>query len=174
MPDGVVGELAVRGPYTVRGYYKAPALTAAAYTADGFYRMGDAVRKVDGYLYLEGRIKDLINRGGEKVSTDEIENHIVAHPAVQNVCVVAMPDRVFGEKACAFVVPKPGAQLDFEALKEFLLARGIAKFKLPERLELVDAFPLSPAGKVLRRELRDVIAARLASEGDADRPPRAA
>jgi 2,3-dihydroxybenzoate-AMP ligase len=174
VPDGVVGELAVRGPYTVRGYYKAPALTAAAYTADGFYRMGDAVRKVDGYLYLEGRIKDLINRGGEKVSTDEIENHIVAHPAVQNVCVVAMPDRVFGEKACAFVVPKPGAQLDFEALKEFLLARGIAKFKLPERLELVDAFPLSPAGKVLRRELRDVIAARLASEGDADRPPRAA
>jgi len=174
VPDGVVGELVVRGPYTVRGYYKAPALTAAAYTTDGFYRTGDVVRKVDGYLYLEGRIKDLINRGGEKVSTDEVENYIVDHPAVQNVCVVAMPDRVFGEKACAFVIPKPGAQLDFEALKDFLLARGIAKFKLPERLELVDAFPLSPAGKVLRRELRDVIAARLASEGDADPPPRAA
>lgn len=168
--DGVVGELAVRGPYTVRGYYKAPELTAAAYTADGFYRMGDAVRKVGGYLYLEGRIKDLINRGGEKISTDEVENHIVAHPAVQNVCVVAMPDRVFGEKACAFVIPKPGGQLDFQALQEFLLARGIAKFKLPERLELVEGFPLSPAGKILRRELRELIATRLASEANRDAP----
>lgn len=164
VPDGSVGELAARGPYTVRGYYRAPEATAAAFTEDGFYRMGDAVRKVGDYLYLEGRIKDLINRGGEKVSVEEVENHIVAHPAVENVCVVAMPDERLGERACAFVIPRPGQAISFEALKEFLLARDIASFKLPERLELIDAFPLSPAGKILRRELRVMIAARLAAE----------
>lgn len=167
VPDGVVGELATRGPYTVRGYYNAPEASASAFTADGFYRMGDAVRKVDGYLYLEGRFKDLINRGGEKISAEEIENHIVAHPAVANVCVVAMPDEQFVEKACAFVMARPGCTLGFSELQEFLLARGIARFKLPERLEVVGAFPLSPAGKVLRRELRAVIAARLEAERDA-------
>lgn len=164
LPDGVVGELAARGPYTIRGYYKSPEATAAAFTADGFYRMGDAVRKVDGYLYLEGRLKDLINRGGEKVSIEEVENHVIAHPSVQNVCIVAMPDERYGERACAFVVLRPGCTLDFPTLQRFLIDRGIAKFKLPERLELVDAFPLSPAGKVLRRELRAMIAARLESE----------
>ena len=164
VPDGCVGELQVRGPYTFRGYYDAPEATAAAFTADGFYRMGDAVRKVGGYLYVEGRIKDLINRGGEKVSSEEVENHLIAHPAVQNVCVVAMPDPVYGERACAFVITKDGASLDFESMKTFLIGRGIAKFKLPERLELVESFPLSPAGKILRRELRTIIAARIEEE----------
>ena len=164
VPDGCVGELVARGPYTFRGYYKAPEATAAAFTSDGFYRMGDAVRKVGGYVYVEGRIKDLINRGGEKVSSEEVENHLIAHPAVQNVCVVAMPDPVYGERACAFVIVRNGASLDFESMKAFLIGRGIAKFKLPERLELVDAFPLSPAGKILRRELRAIIAAKLEAE----------
>jgi len=164
LPDGAVGELAARGPYTMRGYYDAPEATAAAFTPDGFYRMGDAVRRVGGYLYLEGRLKDLINRGGEKVSIEEVENHVIAHPAVANVCVVAMPDERYGEKACAFVVLEPGCTLGFRELQEFLLARGIAKFKMPERLEVVDDFPLSPAGKVLRRELRAMIAARLEDE----------
>lgn len=158
VPDGEIGELQVRGPYTVRGYYRAPEMTAAAFTPDGFYRMGDAVRKVGDYLYLEGRLKDLINRGGEKISVEEVENHIVAHPAVNDVCVVAMPDPKYGEKACAFVIAKAGETITFEELQSFLLARGIARFKLPERLEVVDAFPLSPAGKVLRRELRARIA----------------
>lgn len=164
LPDGAVGELAVRGPYTIRGYYNAAKANTSAFTADGFYRMGDAVRKMDSNLYVEGRFKDLINRGGEKISAEEVENHVIAHPAVANVCVVAMPDEQFGEKACAFVITRPGHDLDFSALQEFLLARGIAKFKLPERLEVVDAFPLSPAGKVLRRELRTFIARRLESE----------
>lgn len=164
VPDGCVGELVVRGPYTFRGYYKAPEATAAAFTSDGFYRMGDAVRKVGGYVYVEGRIKDLINRGGEKVSSEEVENHLIAHPAVQNVCVVAMPDPVYGERACAFVIAREGASLDFESMKTFLIGRGIAKFKLPERLEVVESFPLSPAGKILRRELRAIIAAKLEAE----------
>lgn len=173
VPEGVIGELQVRGPYTVRGYYRAPEMTAAAFTPDGFYRMGDAVRKVGDYLYLEGRLKDLINRGGEKISVEEVENHIVAHPAVRDVCVVAMPDEKYGEKACAFVIPRAGGSLTFEELQEFLLARGIARFKLPERLEVVEAFPLSPAGKVLRRELRSMIVQRLQAghglENTADR-----
>lgn len=164
VPDGCVGQLTVRGPYTFRGYYNMPEATAAAFTADGYYRMGDAVRKVDGYLYVEGRIKDLINRGGEKVSSEEVENHLIAHPAIRNVCVVAMPDPVYGERACAFVILEEGASLDFESMKTFLLEREIAKFKLPERLELVESFPLSPAGKILRRELRSIIAARIEAE----------
>ncbi|MCC7326516.1 MAG: AMP-binding protein [Burkholderiales bacterium] len=164
VPDGCAGELVARGPYTFRGYYTAPEATAAAFTPDGFYRMGDVVRRIDGYLYVEGRIKDLINRGGEKVSSEEVEGHLVAHPSVRNACVVAMPDPVYGERACAFVIPRDGATLDIESMKAFLIAQGIAKFKLPERLELVDSFPLSPAGKILRRELRATIAAKLEAE----------
>jgi 2,3-dihydroxybenzoate-AMP ligase len=165
LPDGAVGHLVCRGPYTIRGYYKAPEATRAAYTADGFYRMGDAVRRVGGYLYVEGRFKDLINRGGEKISCEEVENHILAHPAVKSACVVAMPDPVFGEKACAFVIPRPGATLTLADLRAFLLEREIAKFKFPERLEIVEEFPVSPAGKILRRDLRRIIADKLAQEG---------
>jgi 2,3-dihydroxybenzoate-AMP ligase len=164
LPDGEVGELVCRGPYTMRGYYKAPEATAAAYTADGFYRMGDAVRKIGRDLYVEGRLKDLINRGGEKISCEEIENHLLAHPKIKSACVVAMPDKVFGEKACAFVILRGSSELSFEELKSYLLERDIAKFKLPERLEIVPEFPISAAGKILRRELRDVIAQRIAAE----------
>jgi 2,3-dihydroxybenzoate-AMP ligase len=155
--DGEAGELICRGPYTVRGYYKAPEKTRAAFTDDSFYRTGDVVRRIDGNLYVEGRLKDIINRGGEKISCEEVENHILSHPKVKNACVVAMPDPMFGEKACAFVIPVDGATLDLDEMNNFLLRREIAKFKLPERLRLVREFPTSPAGKVLRRELRRII-----------------
>ncbi len=164
VPDGEPGELLARGPYTIRGYYNAPEANKQAFTADGFYRMGDIVRRVDGYLYVEGRKKDLINRGGEKISCEEVENYILACPAVQAVCVVAMPDDTYGEKGCAFVILEPGHSLDLEELTNFLIARSIAKFKLPERLELIEQFPISPAGKILRRELRAKIAAIVAAE----------
>ncbi len=162
--EGERGELLVRGPYTIRGYYNAPALNAAAFTADGFYRMGDMVRRRGGTIYVDGRKKDLINRGGEKISSEEVENHILAHPMVESVCVVAMPDAVYGEKACAVVILKPRKRLEFGELIAFLEGRRIARFKLPERLELVDAFPMSPAGKILRRELRAIVAARVTAE----------
>ncbi|MBN9459905.1 MAG: AMP-binding protein [Burkholderiales bacterium] len=165
VPDGEPGELLARGPYTIRGYYNAPETNAAAFTADGFYRMGDVVRKVGRYLFTEGRKKDLINRGGEKISSDEVENLILMHPAVEGCCVVAMPDPIYGEKACAFVVLHEGSALALPELCEFLLAQRIAKFKLPERLEVVERFPISPAGKILRRELRERIAATVAREG---------
>lgn len=168
LPDGEAGELLTRGPYTIRGYYDAPQTNAAAFTPDGFYRMGDVVRRSGRYLFTEGRRKDLINRGGEKISSDEIENLILRHPAVDGCCVVAMPDPLFGEKACAFVVLQPGHALGLPELCEFLLAQRIARFKMPERLEIVERFPISPAGKILRRELRERIAATLASEAAAD------
>jgi 2,3-dihydroxybenzoate-AMP ligase len=156
--DGTVGELICRGPYTVRGYYNAPDKDRAAFTVDGYYRMGDMVRRVGGNLYVEGRLKDIINRGGEKISCEEVENYILGHPKIKNVCVVAMPDVIFGEKACAFVIPVAGETVGLDEIKSFLLARNIAKFKLPERLTVVNEFPISPAGKILRRELRQAAA----------------
>lgn len=162
--DGVPGELCVRGPYTVRGYYNAPDKNREAFTGDGFYRMGDFVRKRGRQVYTEGRRKDIINRGGEKISCDEIENYLFAHPKIKAATLVAMPDEAFGEKACAFVIAKPGETLGFDELIAFLKERRIASFKLPERLEIVAEFPTSPVGKVLKRELRERIAAKLREE----------
>jgi 2,3-dihydroxybenzoate-AMP ligase len=126
--------------------------------------MGDYVRKRGRYVFAEGRKKDLINRGGEKIGCEEVENLIFKHPKVQQVALVAMPDPVFGEKACAFVVAKPGERLGFDELIAFLKAQRIASFKLPERLELVDRLPTSPVGKVLKRQLREQIAERVQAE----------
>jgi len=161
VPDGEPGELVTRGPYTINGYYDAPAKNVEAFTADGFYRMGDIVRKRGAHVYTEGRRKDLINRGGEKISCDEVENLIFMHPKVKAVTLVGIPDPVFGEKACACVICKPGETLGFDELVAFLRAQRIASFKLPERLELMNEFPLSPVGKILKRELREAIAKKL-------------
>jgi 2,3-dihydroxybenzoate-AMP ligase len=162
--DGQPGELLTRGPYTIRGYYNAAEKNQEAFTPDGFYRMGDIVRKRGRYVFAEGRKKDLVNRGGEKISCEEVENLIHMHPSVAQVALVAMPDPVFGEKACAFVVTKPGARLGFEELIAFLKAQRIASFKLPERLEVVEHFPTSLVGKILKRQLRDMIAEKLRDE----------
>lgn len=157
LADGLPGELLVRGPYTIRGYYNAPETNANSFTNDGFYRMGDIVRKRGRYVYTEGRKKELINRGGEKISSEEIENLIIRHPAVSAVCVIAVPDAVYGERACACIIPQEGRHISLPELNSFLLEQRIAKFKLPERIEIVDSFPMSPAGKVLRRKLREYV-----------------
>jgi 2,3-dihydroxybenzoate-AMP ligase len=162
--DGEPGELLTRGPYTIRGYYRADEKNREAFTDDGWYRMGDIVRRRGRFVWTEGRRKDLINRGGEKISCEEVESLIYRHPKVKVVTLVGMPDPRFGERACAFVVPKPGAALDFDELIAFLRAQNIASFKLPERLEVVDELPLSPVGKILKRELRERITAKLAAE----------
>jgi len=135
--------------------------------------MGDIVRKFGNYLYVEGRKKDLVNRGGEKISCEEIENHILANEKVEAACVVAMPDDIFGEKACAFIIARKGETIDLPELSDFLSKRGIAKFKRPERLELVGEFPISPAGKILRRDLRALIARRLENEKGLKQPKAA-
>jgi len=164
VPDGVPGELATRGPYTIRSYFNAPEVDRTAFTADGFYLMGDIVRKEGRYVFAEGRKKDFVNRGGEKISCEEVENLILQHPKVFQVSLVAMPDETFGEKACAFVRTKSGVPLTFDELIDFLRAKKIASFKLPERLEVIAAFPVSPVGKILKRELRETIAAKVAAE----------
>jgi 2,3-dihydroxybenzoate-AMP ligase len=154
VPDGEVGELLVRGPYTLRGYYGVPEYNARTFTSDGFYCSGDLMRRhPSGNYIVEGRKKDLINRGGEKISAEEIENLILSHPAVLNVACVPMPDPVLGERMCAFVVPKPGRTLTLAELTAFLTEKGLAKFKLPERLELTDDLPLSKFGKVAKNVL---------------------
>ena len=164
VPDGQSGELLTRGPYTIRGYYQAPEKNREAFTAEGFYRMGDIVRKRGRAVFTEGRRKDLINRGGEKISCEEVENLIFGHPAVRSVVLVAMPDPVFGEKACACVIAKDGATLTLPELVAWLKAKRIASFKLPERLEVMERFPVSPVGKIMKRELREQIAALVAAD----------
>jgi non-ribosomal peptide synthetase component E (peptide arylation enzyme) len=156
VPEGEVGELTVRGPYTLRGYYRADDYNARVFTPDGFYRSGDLMRRHPSGAYLvEGRIKDLVNRGGEKISAEEVENLILSHPAVRNVACIPVPDPVLGERMCACVILRDGRTLTFEELTEHLLGLGMAKFKLPERLELVDDFPLSPFGKVSKKALME-------------------
>ena len=155
---GEVGELCARGPYTLRGYYGAPEHNRKAFTSDGFYRSGDLMRRhPSGNYMVEGRKKDLINRGGEKISAEEIENLILQHPAVQNVACIAIPDAELGERMCACVILRPGQSLMLDALVRFLAGKEIAKFKLPERLEIVADFPLSTFGKVSKKALVETV-----------------
>jgi 2,3-dihydroxybenzoate-AMP ligase len=162
---GQVGEFLARGPYTLRGYFGVPEYNARAFTTDGFYRSGDLMRlHPSGNYMVEGRKKDLINRGGEKISAEEIENLILTHPAVQNVACVPMPDPVLGERMCAYVIVRAGKTLTLPELVTFLMNEEIAKQKLPERLELVEDFPLSPFGKVSKKDLTEKIALKLKEE----------
>ncbi len=176
---GETGEFAFRGAHTLRGYFNAPAATAESFTSTGFFRSGDLMRVVrigdrDHYVF-EGRLKDNINRGGEKFGAEEIENMIVRHPAVNDARVVAMPDPFLGEKACAFIIPNPDQPLpSVAALGDFLLHQGLAKFKLPERVEAIAEFPITRVGKVdkhaLRRMISDILVRERGSEtaGSAD------
>jgi 2,3-dihydroxybenzoate-AMP ligase len=160
VPDGEIGELQVRGPYTLRGYYAAPEYNARTFTPDGFYRSGDLMRRHgSGNYVVEGRKKDLINRGGEKISAEEVENLILSHPAILNVACVPMPDPVLGERMCAFAILRGGQTLTLAELTAFLTDKGLARFKLPERLELLEDFPLSKIGKVAKSVLTRMAAA---------------
>jgi len=154
VPDGEPGELIVRGPYTLRGYFRSPEHNARAFTPDGFYRSGDLLRKLpSGNYVVEGRVKDLINRGGEKISAEEVENLILSHPAVLNVACVPYPDPVLGERMCACLVLREGHDLGLDQLVRYLRGFEIATFKLPERVAYFDSLPLSGFGKVSKKEL---------------------
>jgi 2,3-dihydroxybenzoate-AMP ligase len=157
---GSTGELLTRGPYTLQGYYRAPEHNARAFTADGFYRTGDLARlTATGDLVIEGRVKDVIIRGGDKVSAAEVEEHLLAHPAVAAVAVVAVPDQYLGERVGAFVVPH-GTPPHLRELKQSLHARGLADYKLPDWLALVEHLPLTGLGKVDKKALAAEAAAR--------------
>lgn len=174
VPDGAVGELAARGPYTIRGYYRADDHNRTNFTPDGFYRTGDLARRhvtdTGTYYSIEGRLKDVINRGVEKIHAEEVEDLIVRHPDVATAALVAMPDPVLGERACAYLVMEAGAEaLAVQSLGEHLLARGLAKYKLPERVEIVSALPLTNVGKVAKKELRADIEKKLVEEKENSR-----
>jgi 2,3-dihydroxybenzoate-AMP ligase len=167
-PDGQVGELCARGPYTLRGYYDAADHNRTAFTSDGFYRTGDllAYRVVDGVrcYTIEGRIKDLINRGGEKINAEEVENLLVAHPDITDAALVAMPDPTLGERVCAFLVGSD--QLSMEEIRAHLEGLGVARYKWPERFEWLPELPrASQVGKTDKKRLRAMAADLVPNEG---------
>jgi 2,3-dihydroxybenzoate-AMP ligase len=172
---GETGEMCCRGPYTLRGYFGVPEYNKRAFTSDGFYRSGDLMRQhPSGNYMVEGRKKDLVNRGGEKISAEEIENLILSHPSVQNVACIAVPDPDLGEKMCACVILNRGTALTFDELSTFLLAKEIARNKVPEYLEIMDEFPVSTFGKVSKKVLVETISPKIPAMAAAARAARAA
>lgn len=160
---GEPGALHTRGPYTFRGYYQSPAHNARVFDAEGFYCSGDlVVQDQDGYLTVVGRQKDQINRGGEKIAAEEVENQLLHHPAITQAALVSMPDSAMGEKSCAFIVSTDLA-LKPLALRKFLRERGVADFKLPDRFETLDALPMTAVGKIDKQGLRARIAHLIAA-----------
>ncbi|PZO65016.1 MAG: 2,3-dihydroxybenzoate-AMP ligase [Paracoccus denitrificans] len=155
VPDGESGHLLTRGPYTIRAYHNDPAANARSFTDDGFYRTGDIVRRLPGgYLVVQGRAGDHINRAGEKISAEEIEDHLLAHPGIFDAAVVSIPDEVLGERSCAFVIAAPGERPRIPDIKAFIRKRGIAEFKVPDQVVFVDSFDTTAVGKVSRNVLR--------------------
>lgn len=151
---GEVGELWTRGPYTLRGYYRVPEYNATAFTPDGFFKTGDLVRQLPtGHLVVEGRVKDVINRGGENVSASELEEHLLGHPGIVAAAVVGLPDERVGELVCAVIVADPAGAPKLKELKAYLHERGLARFKQPDKLVVVDELPVTAVGKISKREL---------------------
>ncbi|MCU5105995.1 (2,3-dihydroxybenzoyl)adenylate synthase [Bacillus cereus] len=154
---GEVGNLLTRGPYTIRGYYKAEEHNFKSFTTEGYYRTGDLVKLTeDGYLIVEGRVKDQINRGGEKISAEEVENHLLAHKDITDVAIVSIPDLYLGERIGAYIIPKVNRPT-LKDLKEFLTLRGVAEYKFPDQVEYITEFPETGVGKVSKKELRKMI-----------------
>lgn len=170
---GEMGEMCFRGPSSLTGFFNAPQANAGAFTSDGFYRTGDMMtaHTIDGVTYyaFEGRLRDNINRGGEKIGCEEVEAFVSQHPAVADAKLVAMPDAFYGEKGCVFIIARPGQTVpDIKMLAEFLTAQGLAKYKCPERLEVVDEFPLTRVGKLdkpaLKKQIHDMLQLEAATQ----------
>ena len=149
LPLGEVGEEWSRGPNTFLGYLDEPELTRKYLDQEGWYHSGDLARALpDGSIRISGRLKDVIVRGGQKISVREVEDYLAAHPAIYSAAVVGMPHPRLGETGCAVVVVKPGCHLSLPELTDFLLQKGVARFKLPERLEIWPSLPTTPSGKI--------------------------
>jgi non-ribosomal peptide synthetase component E (peptide arylation enzyme) len=171
---GEMGEFCFRGPSSLRGYYGNAEASRAALTSDGFFRSGDMMTEcqLDGrnYFRFEGRLRDNINRGGEKIACEEVEGFLSRHPAIADAKLVAMPDPIYGEKACAFLIMRPGHSVPTIAnLIAFVTAHGLAKYKCPERIEVLDTFPTTKVGKLNKPALREMIEEKLKSESRAAR-----
>lgn len=167
--NGQMGELCFRGPSTLTGYYDDAESNAKAFTSDGFYRSGDMMTAhvIGGrtHFAFEGRLRDNINRGGEKIGCEEVETFVCKHPAVNDAKLIAMSDPIYGEKGCIFIIPRAGAQLpNVRTLSEFLVGQGLAKYKSPERIELIDIFPVTKVGKLDKLALKIILSERMAFE----------
>ncbi len=168
VPVGEEGELFCRGPYSTTGYYKMPEATLDVWGGDmdGWFKTGDLARlDREGNLYIVGRLKDQIKRGGMSIAPVEIEDLLRTHHKVREVAVVGMPDRILGEKVCAFVIPEAGQSLGLEEAVGFLRERKLATFKLPERIEIIDRFPMVAGQKISKKALTEIVAGKLREEG---------
>ena len=164
LPQGQAGHLLTRGPYTIRGYYRAASHNTQAFTPDGFYRTGDIVSLTpEGYIVVEGRHKDQINRGGEKISAAEVEEQLLKHPNIIDAAVVSMEDDFLGERSCAYVIPHNNVRISLMTIRRFLREQGLAEYKFPDRIEMINNFPKTHFGKVSKKLLRQKINKQLSS-----------
>ncbi len=164
---GEVGEIVVRGPTMDGAFYKDPEATRHAWTPDGWFHMGD-LGKWDGHgnIVIAGRKKDVIIRGGQNIYPAEVENLLLQHPRVYSVAIVPFPDQIMGERACAFVVPRPGQTVSLDDISSFLKAKSIAPYKIPERLEILEQMPLVGDQKIDKKTLALTLASPPLKKGD--------
>ncbi|MAU47275.1 MAG: 2,3-dihydroxybenzoate-AMP ligase [Yangia sp.] len=164
VPEGTPGNLLTRGPYTIRGYHDDASANARSFTEDGFYRTGDIVQRLpSGHLVVMGRANDQINRNGEKISAEEVEDLLLGHPQVFDAVVVSIPDARLGERACAFIQPRDAAPTPAE-LRRYMRGREVAAFKVPDEIRIVDGFATTAVGKISRRQLREILRADVLAE----------
>jgi acyl-CoA synthetase (AMP-forming)/AMP-acid ligase II len=164
-PPGEPGEVCTRGPRLFLGYMNRE-LDRACFLPGGWFRTGDiGALDADGYLTITDRKKDIIIRGGENISAKEIEDLLAAMPGVREAAVVAMPDAVMGERACAFVQPKPGAEISLEIVTDYFRSQGVVRLKTPERVIVVDDFDRTATGKIKKTDLREQLRAEAAAKG---------
>ncbi|MGI5876805.1 MAG: AMP-binding enzyme, partial [Dethiobacteria bacterium] len=164
LPDGQEGELVCKGPQVFQGYYKTSRV--GLYTKDGYLHTGDlAIMDEKGFIRITGRIKDVINRGGEMISAREIEEIMMTHPNVIEAAVIAMPDPDLGERVCLYVKPREGTTISLEEAQKQCEAAGLARFQWPERVENVPDLPLTNVGKPDKKAMRDMISEKLKEEG---------
>jgi non-ribosomal peptide synthetase component E (peptide arylation enzyme) len=167
VPIGVDGELVSKGPGIFTGYFKSSEEERAKiFTKDGFFRTGDQAKKDEsGNIWITGRIKDIIIRGGENISAVEIENLMSGHPGLVDAAVVGMPDTILGERICAYVIPAPGVKPRLEEVVAFLKSKGASLLQCPERIEIIEELPMTKVGKVDKKSLREDIKKKLEQEG---------
>jgi 2,3-dihydroxybenzoate-AMP ligase len=167
---GEIGEMVAKGPLNFRGYFRNPEENKKAFDEGGFFHSGDLMsRRPDGRFVVEGRKKDMIIRGGENVYPEAVEDLLMKHPHIMNTAVVGMPDPRLGERLCAFVQPKEGESVAFEEVQQYMRDQGIAVFQWPERVEVIQGWPLTPVNKIDKRRLRAYITAQLFKEGKIDK-----
>ena len=156
LPPGEVGELAARGPFVALGYFGDPERSRETFTPDGWLFSNDlATIDADGYIRLVGRKKEIVNRGGLKISVRQMEDYLVSHPKILSVAIVGVPDRLLGEKSCACIVPRGNQAITLREITDFLDARQVAKYKFPEYLVTLPEMPTTPSGKIQKFVLRD-------------------